>query len=83
MPKLSIEERMCRGCGLCVDVCPVDCFEFDDERRIARVKNSDDCLGCLSCQFLCPSTAVRVADVVLSKDFYRDRTIEDKLKRFL
>ena len=42
MPKVTIDETLCTGCGLCASVCP-DAFEVADD-NVARVKG-DSCAG--------------------------------------
>lgn len=39
MPKITIDENTCMGCGLCVNSCP-DVFELSDE-GIAKVKSNE------------------------------------------
>jgi NAD-dependent dihydropyrimidine dehydrogenase PreA subunit len=71
MATVTIEEKGCRGCTMCVDVCPVDVFEFDDAGFVAKVARTEDCIGCLSCVYVCPSRCVEVADVELLRPFHR------------
>lgn len=71
MPTVAIEEKGCRGCTLCVDVCPVDVFEQESSKHVAMVRRQDDCIGCLSCVYACPSSCVSVGDVPLLRPFHR------------
>ena len=71
MAHVTIEERGCRGCTLCVDLCPVSVFEAQDELHKARVVREEDCIGCLSCFHVCPSQAVRVTDTEMLLPFHR------------
>jgi NAD-dependent dihydropyrimidine dehydrogenase PreA subunit len=71
MPSVSITESGCRGCTLCVDVCPVDVFEVDDRGTLAKVVAGEDCIGCLSCIYACPSQCITVSDVHLIRPFHR------------
>lgn len=71
MPKIQLSEKGCRGCELCVDLCPVDVFEFNTEKSVAEVKAEDDCIACLSCYYACPSQCIEVTDVELIRPFYR------------
>ena len=43
MAKITIDEDVCVGCGLCVNSCP-DCFEMVDS-GVAKVK-SQECSNC-------------------------------------
>ncbi|MCF8026694.1 MAG: ferredoxin family protein [Desulfobacteraceae bacterium] len=71
MPKIQLTEKGCRGCTLCVDICPVDVFEFNEEKSVAEVKAQDDCIGCLSCYYACPSQCIEISDVEFIRPFYR------------
>lgn len=71
MPKIHLSEKGCRGCMLCVDICPVDVFEFNEEKHLAEVKRPDDCIGCLSCYYACPSQCIEITDVEHIRPFYR------------
>ena len=54
----SVKERLCTACGLCVEICPYDAKEIDDERKVAEV-NEVLCQGCGACSAGCPSGASR------------------------
>ena len=61
MPKITIDESACVGCGLCVNNCP-DCFEMV-ESGIAKVLKHE----CSSCDLhetasQCPTNAISVED---------------------
>ena len=71
MPEVSITEKGCRGCTLCVDICPVDVFTFDEEKDLAQVAVNEDCIGCLSCYYICPSQCIEVTDTVPVRPFHR------------
>ena len=83
MAELSIIDRGCRGCTLCVDICPVDVFDFDQERQLATVARQQDCIGCLSCAYVCPSGCVEVTDVEHLRPFHRIEGHVGLVERFL
>ncbi|MCP5103779.1 MAG: ferredoxin family protein [bacterium] len=83
MAKIGIHEESCRGCELCVDECPTKVFEYDKEKNIPVVARKDDCVECLSCYYICPSTAVEIGDIEISKELYRDLSAREKMKKFL
>jgi len=51
-------ERQCRGCGVCVSVCPNEAIHIDEEAKKARVTEIL-CQGCGSCAAACPSGAAQ------------------------
>lgn len=76
MAQVTIEERGCRGCTLCVDVCPGDVFNYDEQKELASVGRTVDCIGCYSCYYLCPSQCIGISDCHIQRPFYR---IEDNV----
>jgi NAD-dependent dihydropyrimidine dehydrogenase PreA subunit len=83
MAQINIDEKACRGCELCVDECPTKVFEYDAEKSVPVIVRKDDCIECLSCYYICPSTAVDLEDVEISKEFYRNLSIQERMKKFL
>ena len=56
--KLRIDERVCTGCGACVDSCPTDVIRMREGKACAVY--AEDCQGCFLCEFDCPVEAIRV-----------------------
>ncbi|UCH94650.1 MAG: ferredoxin family protein [Candidatus Aminicenantes bacterium] len=83
MAQINIDEKACRGCELCVDECPTKVFEYDAENNLPVIARKDDCIECLSCYYICPSTAIGLEDVEISGEFYRDLSIQERIKKFL
>lgn len=60
----SVDEEMCRGCGICVEVCPYDATELKPIFRFGRAVevssvNEAVCKGCGACAAACPSGAMQ------------------------
>lgn len=56
---------LCKGCGLCLEMCPVDILFWSDElgvyaTPIAENRDVDQCTGCGMCMIICPDAAIRV-----------------------
>lgn len=83
MAKVQIEPKGCRGCSLCVDTCPVDVFESPPGPPMATVVRQEDCIGCLSCHYVCPSQCIEVSDVELMRPFHRIEEHVAFVERFL
>ncbi|MGA1873464.1 MAG: FAD-dependent oxidoreductase [Thermoplasmatota archaeon] len=49
-----VSARNCAGCQLCLEICPYDAIEYDEDRRIVNV-NEILCQGCGACAAICPS----------------------------
>lgn len=65
MEKVVIDVDKCKGCGLCVDVCPKHCLAMGDTFnktgcRTAVLKNNDACVSCGFCFQICPDTAIEI-----------------------
>ena len=56
-----VNEDMCAGCGMCVDVCPFGAIELQskDEKTVAHVTIAQ-CKGCGLCGATCPSSAIAI-----------------------
>ncbi len=83
MVRIELHEEACRGCEMCVDVCPTDVFTFDAGKSRAQVNEVEDCIACLSCTYLCPSGAIRQYDYHEVKNFYRDIEFTRRVEKFL
>lgn len=83
MLEMTIHEKACRGCELCLDVCPTDCFSFDETRRKAQVAILENCIACLSCTYICPSGAIVHSNHHQVKNFYRDIEFSRRMEKFL
>ena len=75
MPKAIIDGDACKGCGLCVSVCPKDIIEISDEKINARgyhpahIANLDACIACAACAKMCPDTVISVEFAEWSVEF--------------
>ncbi|HDM10314.1 MAG: 4Fe-4S dicluster domain-containing protein [Deltaproteobacteria bacterium] len=61
MFKPEVDADKCIGCGECMEVCPVDVYELQDEKSVPV--NAEECLGCESCVEVCESEAITVTEV--------------------
>lgn len=70
--RIEIDEELCKGCGLCISVCPKGRIEISDEHnkkgyypasfkdRDAKSEEETDCTGCALCAITCPDVAIEV-----------------------
>ena len=62
--KVVIDRERCKGCHLCIDVCPVKVLGIDEEPNSwgyypAKLVK-DNCIACGSCYLVCPDVAITV-----------------------
>jgi indolepyruvate ferredoxin oxidoreductase beta subunit len=56
---LEINAAWCKGCDICVKLCPERCLALNAE-QVAVLKNPEACTGCHICEWLCPDFAISV-----------------------
>lgn len=70
MPKASeivINPRLCKGCHICISVCPHSVLEKSNEVDnrgffLPQVVDLDACRVCHVCEMHCPDFAIRVVE---------------------
>lgn len=66
--RVTFDEDYCKGCSLCVHVCPVKIISLNEEAANAKgyhpahvkAEDMDKCIGCASCALMCPDTVITV-----------------------
>jgi len=61
----QINERICKGCELCVKFCPRHALEMSSDRNAAGfhpafLAHPDLCTGCALCAEMCPEAGITV-----------------------
>ena len=57
--ELEIIEAWCKGCDICVKMCPERCLTLNGE-QVAELSDPAACTGCGICEWLCPDFAIAV-----------------------
>ena len=66
MAKVTFDEDRCKGCELCVSVCPKNIVVMARGRmnqkgfHPATVEKMDQCIGCAFCAMMCPDVVIEV-----------------------
>jgi len=57
--QVALDLELCKACGICIELCPEDVFDRDNQGYpiVARV---GDCTSCLLCELHCPDFAIEV-----------------------
>lgn len=73
---VKFNEERCKGCELCVSVCPVKILKLHETNinskgyRPACVIDAEKCIGCANCALICPDGAISV--------YMKDKEEEEK-----
>ena len=57
--RLEIIAAWCKGCDICVKLCPERCLALG-ESQVVEITDPHACTGCRVCEWLCPDFAIRV-----------------------
>jgi 2-oxoglutarate ferredoxin oxidoreductase subunit delta len=66
MGRVTVDEDRCKGCGLCVHVCPRKIMQLSKTKLNAKgyppteVIDMDQCTACASCARICPDSVLTV-----------------------
>lgn len=60
---IYIDKDLCKGCGLCIDACPVHVYEIKGETNrkgfaVVSAVEPDKCVKCKICEKICPDLAL-------------------------
>ena len=66
--KIHIDRERCKGCQLCMEVCPNQNIEVEETlnkkgyspARFKGKQNDKGCTGCARCALVCPEVAIEV-----------------------
>ena len=65
--RFEITEAWCKGCDICVKMCPERCLVLNDN-QVAELADPDRCTGCRVCEWLCPDFAITIRRVSAQGD---------------
>ena len=58
MNEIIVHEEWCKGCGICVSVCPKNVYTMGT--KCPETTAIDKCIGCKLCEMCCPDFAIEV-----------------------
>lgn len=65
--KIEVDVDRCKGCYLCITVCPKKCIEksseFSKTGYYPAKYSGDGCIACMSCARICPDLAISVYEI--------------------
>ncbi|HIW16796.1 MAG TPA: 4Fe-4S binding protein [Firmicutes bacterium] len=66
MVKITINEELCKGCGLCARACPKNLIELSKTKLSAKgyhpavINDVEKCIACASCARTCPDVVIHI-----------------------
>lgn len=66
MKRVTFKSDLCKGCGLCVTVCPKKIISLDTAvlnkkgYHPAVVTDAEKCIACAFCATICPDVVIKV-----------------------
>ena len=70
-----IDNELCTGCGLCIEVCPSDTITIKDNKAVVTSLES---LNCGHCAAICPTGAITVSGIDSSSSEFQTFRTEQK-----
>ena len=66
--RVSIDRERCKGCELCIPVCPQHLLTMTAALNrkgfhVSETARAEECLGCLKCARMCPEAAIEILNV--------------------
>ena len=64
---VKIDKERCKGCSLCIEVCPQGVLGLSDEvnrkgHRFIVVKHPEKCIRCGLCFIMCPYCSIEILE---------------------
>ena len=65
--KYEVDTERCKGCGLCVAVCPKQVLEISNDVNVKGYfpvcrERPEDCVLCATCCRMCPDVAISITE---------------------
>lgn len=71
LDKIVVNREWCKGCAICVKLCPKQVLELDKKEKAVAIR-PDDCIVCKLCELRCPDLAIEVLTIQEGKNGKED-----------
>lgn len=90
--RIEIDKERCKGCGLCIIVCPKKNIEISDKLNLkgyyparskeeTRKESERECTGCAICAIQCPDIAIEVYREAKDESEHKSHRHDKKAKK--
>ena len=76
MSVVRIDVDKCIGCGICIDVCPMDVFYYSFEDKKSVIAYPECCQTCGQCYVNCPTGSIGISNDMFGYAFTAVRGIQ-------
>jgi len=81
--KHTIDTDGCKGCGLCVTVCPKNVLEISNDVNVkgyfpAYQARPEDCIFCAICCTMCLDVAITIREIEAEAAAAKQTEVEDE-----
>lgn len=59
LPDIQVNRKWCKGCGICIALCPQDVFAADRDGK-PLIAQPEQCIWCERCEIYCPDFAIHL-----------------------
>lgn len=88
MKPVVVFKEKCKGCDICVNVCPSGTLSMIEDltsvnTKVAFVYKEENCIGCNACELNCPDFAIEVAspkEVKFAKLTSESKQLSEEIK---
>lgn len=79
--KILVDEKLCKGCAICVNICPRKVFDISTQLstgyNISSPSRPQDCIKCRLCEMSCPDFAIEVLDEETCDNVWAEKSSEE------